>query len=145
MSQKIKITESQLRTIIHNSVLNELNSKFAKKHTYKESTDRTEYLYKKIFENVKRVLMEDDTDRYGQKKNTDKKRREVMSWLKDPKTNLAEVGRELWGIKQGSDEDDAKRSLFSKKLHHKLNDDGYPYDFTDDEVNTLYGILQKGR
>lgn len=83
----------------------------------------------------------------GEKKHNGKKRKEVMAWLsssEDEDTlsyslNHADIMRKLWHPKDKEEEDEL-RSLFSKKLNHSLNDNGSEYDFSDEEINTLYNI-----
>lgn len=76
-----------------------------------------------------------------------KKRKEVMAWLGASESddtmsysvNHADVMRKLWHP-ESQEEEDELRSLFSKKLNHELNDNGSEYDFSDEEINTLYNI-----
>lgn len=72
------------------------------------------------------------------KKNT---RKIVIDWLKNPKTNCAEIMRELWHPTK--EEEDAKRSFFYKCRDGKLNDAGVPYRFSDKEINRLNSIRSK--
>jgi hypothetical protein len=48
--------------------------------------------------------------------------------------------RQLWHPK--ANEEDTYRSLFSKKLRGALNDDGYSYHFTPNEITKIFSILQ---
>lgn len=68
-------------------------------------------------------------------KNNDKLLKQM---LQDPKINQAEIMRQLWH----PEDEDAARSKFSKKVRGALNDDGVPYDFTDDEKTELFKILR---
>lgn len=68
-------------------------------------------------------------------KNSDKLLKQM---LQDPKVNQAEIMRQLWH----PEDEDAARSKFSKKVRGALNDDGVPYDFTDDEKTELFKILR---
>lgn len=65
--------------------------------------------------------------------------KEMITMLDDPRTNEAEVMRQLWD--PSPDEEDAKRSLFSKKKNGKLNDDGVPYSFDEREVSKIISII----
>lgn len=85
---------------------------------------------------------EDQNDRYGQKNAVTTKSHAVINKLKDPSTNNAEVMRQLWH--PDKDEEDEKRSLFSKKVRHEENDNGSKYSFTTAEMNRLYQILSNG-
>ena len=85
---------------------------------------------------------EDQNDRYGQDNAVTTRSHAVIQKLKDPSTNNAEVMRQLWH--PNKDEEDEKRSLFSKKVRHAENDNGSKYAFTTDEMNHLYQILSNG-
>ncbi len=111
---------------------------------------------KKIFENYiynlcKNAYKNINEDRYsqGEKNDNDKsnketknKRRIVTNWLKKNTINNAAVMKALWHpTKQ---DEDAKRSYFYKCRDGELNDDGTPYQFSDDDITTLYRIKSSG-
>lgn len=50
--------------------------------------------------------------------------------------NHAGVIEKLWGDSEASN-----RSLFRKKLERELNDNGVPYEFTDEELSKISNIL----
>ena len=66
------------------------------------------------------------------------KRAIVLTWLKDPAVNCAEIMRKLWNPTE--EEEDAARSYFYKCRDGKLNDSGVPYKFSDSDINSLYKI-----
>lgn len=103
---------------------------------------------KKLLENyfyntIKSSLNEDSSSDTKKNKN---KRRQVLDWLRQNsrnkqsyRLNHAQVMRDLWH--PDKDEEDAKRSLFSRKLREEPNKDGGVERFTDEEVNSLFNIM----
>lgn len=73
-------------------------------------------------------------------KYVNRQAQEVIDMIKDGPYTKAELMRRLWHP-ETQEEDDALRSLFSKKLNHKKNDDGVPYKFDKDEITSLAHIL----
>jgi hypothetical protein len=64
------------------------------------------------------------------------KYQKIVNLLKNPIFNHSEVIRKLWN------EDNAtKRSLFAKKLKRETNDEGSTYEFNDEELTKIVGIL----
>ena len=86
--------------------------------------------------------------RLKNRKNTGKKRKEVIAWLLKKSSddtlsyvvNHAEIVRKLYNPKN-KDEEDAYRSLFSRKLHQKDNGQGGVYTFSDKEINFIYSLM----
>lgn len=78
---------------------------------------------------------------YGKEKNgrvNKSKRSLVLSWLREPSLDCADIMRRLWHPKK--EEEDSQRSYFYKCRDGKLNDSGVPYRFSDEEINALYRI-----
>lgn len=69
--------------------------------------------------------------------NSDKLLRQM---LQDPKYTDAELMRQLWHPEK--EQEDAKRSEFSKKVRGAKDDAGVPYHFTEDEKTKLFKILR---
>ena len=72
------------------------------------------------------------------------KRASVIKWLEGDQVDLAPLSYELAGETDGVTNPDetekgAIRSEFYKKVQGR-DDDGKPYHFTDDEINTLYNM-----
>lgn len=84
------------------------------------------------------MLKEDDGTN---QKGDDSKRKAVMTMLRDNKYNHAELMRNLWH--PSADEEDALRSLFSKKATGTPDADGAVRSFDDEEINRLYELLRK--
>lgn len=111
-------------------MLTENEKKLLEKHIYN-------IVKKAINENYS--LLKEDNDK---SKNTVEKRKIVLKWLNNPALNQTAIMRQLWH--PSKDEEDGKRSLFFKKLHSELNDNGIPYQFTDDEITQLFKIKSHG-
>lgn len=80
-----------------------------------------------------------EKDRTPSKSHSDKNNDKLLKqMLQDPKVNQAEIMRQLWH----PEDEDAKRSEFSKKVRGAKNDNGSRYDFTDDEKTKLFKILR---
>lgn len=85
----------------------------------------------------------------GKKKNKEedahirKEKRDVLQFFKKRTKHGTLINKSapyayaLWPDKEESD----ARSQFTKCLWGKLNDDGYPYSFTDAEITHLYSMI----
>ena len=93
-----------------------------------------------VNEELQKALNEDKKDKDEEKSST--KRNAVMSSLKDPKFNNAQLAYALYNPKDQS-EKDTVRSLFSKKATGKPDNDGAIRHFDDDEINKLYQMIRK--
>ena len=92
-----------------------------------------ESMYEQYLESdSKNASDSDEKTNYGDIKKSDaaKKRKQVTAMLRDPKINMAELGRDLYPDMS----DDAARSLISKKSRGVR-------ELTPDEVITLYQKL----
>lgn len=61
------------------------------------------------------------------------KKRAIIQWLRQPEINKAAVRRKIEGEPENQGEEDAKRSLWDKKINQT-----YGKDFSDKEVNRIY-------
>lgn len=104
----------------------------AKERAIKKSKETDTHSHNKM---VKKNT-KDDEKRSG--KAGKGKRAIVLTWLKDPAVNCAEIMRKLWNPTE--EEEDAARSYFYKCRDGKLNDSGVPYKFSDSDINSLYKI-----
>lgn len=68
---------------------------------------------------------------------SDKKKKRIIQYLKDEKTDIAPYAYELWPDK----DKDSARSYFYKCLDGKTNDNGDVYSFSDDEFNRLHSMI----
>lgn len=66
-----------------------------------------------------------------------RRRKQVISYFKQDGVNNAPYAYKLWPDKEESN----ARSQFAKCLNGTLNDDGYPYNFTNSEINRLYSLI----
>ena len=118
-------------------MLNTYERKLVENHIYN--------IVRKVLIENKNILEElDDSKEYKyeekkeEKDSKDIKRKAVIKWLKDPIVDNAPIMKALWN--PSSDEEDSKRSYFYKCRDGELNDNGIPYQFSDDEITTLYKI-----
>jgi len=134
MAQVIK--ESQLTNIIRNII--------------RESLEEYDFgdpnLYEKKKKPTKTDAEREIAKKYPKKrldKHIRKQRREVLAFFKKRNkfgtliNKSAPYAYSLWPEKEKSD----ARSQFSKCLWGKLNDDGYPYSFTESEISHLYNMI----
>lgn len=106
------ITESKLNSIIAESIKKHLNEDFF------NSFQPTE---------AKKSSKETTAQGY-------QRRKRVISYLKSDGVNVAAFAYSLWPDK----DKDSARSYFYKCLNGEKNDNGAFYNFSDDEINTLY-------
>lgn len=132
-----KVSDEEIRQMVQEALTVELNNFI----TEKTNMSKTELNKRKLHRKNAHVKDADVRNADGNKDiNVPKQAQEVISQIKNGPYTKAELMRQLWHP-QTQDEDDALRSLFSKKLNHKLNDDGVPYKFDKDEITTLAHIL----
>lgn len=112
------------------NIIKECLTEAFKKETYRKHIKQIvkEELLKQLYET--------------EKKSGDTKRAAVMSTLKDPKYNHAQLAYELYKP-QDQGEKDTVRSLFSKKATGKPDNDGVVRTFSDTEINKLYQLTRK--
>lgn len=92
-------------------------------------------MYEKKSESEKEKKSKDSEDKKNIKAT--KLRKRVIRALKNEKVDVAQYAYALWPEK----EEDSARSYFYKCLDGKLNDDGDPYSFSDEEIIRLHGLL----
>lgn len=105
-------------------------------------------LKKQIISEQSKSKKKKDKSKKEKEENTGKKRKEVIAWLLKKSSddtlsyvvNHAEIVRKLYNPKN-KDEEDAYRSLFSRKLHQKDNGQGGVYTFSDKEINFIYSLM----
>lgn len=109
------ITESKLNSIIAESIKKHLNEDFF------DSFQPTE-------------AKKDGAMMTGQGYQ---RRKRVISYLKSDGVNVAAFAYSLWPDK----DKDSARSYFYKCLNGEKNDNGTFYNFSDDEINSLYNKI----
>lgn len=69
----------------------------------------------------------------------------IENFFKQPGVNNAPYAYKLYGVeaKDGQDTNDMKnaRKKFADCVNHEKNENGYPYSFDSDELNTLKGMI----
>lgn len=69
----------------------------------------------------------------------------IEAFFKQPGVNNAPYAYSLYGVeaKEGQDTNDMKnaRKKFADCLNHEKNENGYPYSFSSDQLNTLKGMI----
>ena len=69
----------------------------------------------------------------------------IENFFKQPGVNNAPYAYKLYGVeaKDGQDTNDMKnaRKKFSDCVNHEKNENGYPYSFSSNELNTLKGMI----
>lgn len=133
MAQVIK--ESQLTNIIRNIIRESLEEyDFGDPNLYEKR--------KKSTKSIKKKPEKKDPEKEFDK-HVRKAKREVLNFFKKRSKNGTLINKSapyayaLWPEKEKSD----ARSQFSKCLWGKLNDDGYPYSFTEGEISHLYTMI----
>lgn len=119
--------ENKIKQIIRKTV----NEAFDKER-------KRRYVKKIVSEELKKKLKEATKG----KTSTDMKRKSVMTTLKDPKYNHAQLAYDLYHP-QDQGEKDTVRSLFSKKASGKPDNSGSIRSFNDEEINKLYQLIRK--
>ena len=73
----------------------------------------------------------------------------IENFFKQPGVNNAPYAYKLYGIeaKEGQDTNDMKnaRKKFADCVNHEKNENGYPYSFSSDELNTLKGMISSNQ
>lgn len=131
------ISESLLNQIISRNVRMTLNESF-----FPQMDDEPSGMFNDRGDaNIEERSKKDEKNPGSLKKKNSKlkkKRAFVISWLKDPAVNCAEIMRKLWHPQK--DEEDAARSYFYKCRDGKANESGNPCRFSDDEIVKLFSI-----
>ena len=69
----------------------------------------------------------------------------IEKFFKQPGVNNAPYAYKLYGVdaEEGRDTNDMKnaRKKFADCVNHEKNENGYPYSFDSDELNTLKGMI----
>lgn len=69
----------------------------------------------------------------------------IEAFFKQPGVNNAPYAYTLYGVdaKDGQDTNEMKnaRKKFADCLNHEKNENGYPYSFSSDQLNTLKGMI----
>lgn len=111
-----------------NNIISEVLSEQLQRKLVKEQV--RQIVTEEVTNYVKSVLYED--------KDADEKRNSVMTMLRDEKYDHAALAYAIW---PDMDKDTA-RSLFSKCVSGKKDNNGVVRHFSDEDINKLYEILR---
>ena len=145
---KQNLTEEQiLKNYIKKIVRESLNSMEENMFMEKKSKDKKKYEDKDSKDkNDKQNKGHKKADKSQKESNRQRRRRiQVEKFLKQDGVNPAQYFYKLFGTDGDTvgDNNDKKnyRSLGYKKRDHELNSDGYPYEFSPEEVNRLISLI----
>lgn len=139
------MNEKQIKDIIKESI---------KKHLAEEKIKKTiKKMVKESLENFggfSQFESSDEEDGRLSDMNTEnddesKTRDSIENFFKQPGVNNAPYAYKLYNVdaKEGQDTNDMKnaRKKFADCVNHEKNENGYPYSFDSDELNTLKGMI----
>lgn len=137
------VNESFIREASYRALKETLNETF-----YPDGSDNNFDIYSDQDANLEEKSSKKKASKSGKKKNSDKdklakKRAFVISWLKKPEVNCAEIMRKLWHPEK--EKEDAMRSFFYKCRDGKENQSGNPCRFTNSEITKLFSIYSTSR
>lgn len=147
------LTEKDIKSIIKESVKNYLLEQALKteiKKMVRESLENFGALSQFEAENNSdRVSKSDDDERLSDMNTESDEEREtrdsIEAFFKQPGVNNAPYAYSLYGVdaKEGQDTNEMKnaRKKFADCLNHEKNENGYPYSFDSNELNTLKGMI----
>lgn len=147
------LTEKDIKSIIKESVKNYLLEQVLKteiKKMVRESLENFGALSQFEAENNSdRVDKSDDDERLSDMNTESDEEREtrdsIEAFFKQPGVNNAPYAYSLYGVdaKEGQDTNEMKnaRKKFADCLNHEKNENGYPYSFDSNELNTLKGMI----
>lgn len=127
-----QILESVIRKIVQEEI-----TSLVEKHTLTKGEIASKNAKRKAKHYKEKDVRNSDGNKDVENSKHDK---EVIDTIKKGPYTKAELMRRLWKP-ESQEEDDELRSLFSKKLNNKKNDDGVPYKFSKDEINSLSHII----
>lgn len=119
MTREEKILRESIKRIVKESIFDYINGGMYEKSEDSESNSSKE----------RRSSEEREV--------SDKKKKRIIQYLKDEKTDIAQYAYELWPEKK----EDSARSYFYKCLDGKTNENGDVYSFSDDEFNRLHSMI----
>lgn len=149
------LTEKDIRKIVRERVENYLFEQKLKneiKTMVRESLENFGAMYQfEVDDNDERDENNVDTDDERlsdmNTETTDEKetRDSIEAFFKQPGVNNAPYAYSLYGVdaKEGQDTNEMKnaRKKFADCLNHEKNENGYPYSFSSDQLNTLKGMI----
>ena len=101
-------------------------------------------LENEIYNIVKNYLNEREEKEEKGSEMSDERKSVILNWLKSDTVNKAAIAYELYHA-ESEDEKAAVRSLFYKKLYNEKNDNGVPYEFDENELNTISSVMDRNK
>lgn len=149
------LTEKDIRKIVRERVENYLFEQKLKneiKTMVRESLENFGAMYQfEVDDNDERDENNVDTDDerlsdMNTETSDEKETRDsIEAFFKQPGVNNAPYAYSLYGVdaKEGQDTNEMKnaRKKFADCLNHEKNENGYPYSFSSDQLNTLKGMI----
>lgn len=143
MLRKQYINEEELRTYMRKVLKENLEETLDETDFYSKMPNEETNFYSELPYEAKKKNDGEKPSKSNKKSKAQRKRTSVLHYFKQRTKDgnllhkLAPFAYALWPEK-----DDANaRSEFTKCLWGRLNDDGYPYSFTDDEINSLESMI----
>lgn len=139
------LNQEQLTNIIKESINNFITEQKLKKHIKSLVRESLENLggysqYESSDEEDGRL-----SDMNTESDNEAETRDSIENFFKQPGVNNAPYAYKLYGVeaKEGQDTNDMKnaRKKFADCVNHEKNENGYPYSFNSEELNTLKGMI----
>ena len=121
MQENEKLLKESIKRMVRESIFDLINGGISEK---KKENEKDKSSHKKKRRNTKEI------------ESSNKRRKRVIQYLKDEKTDIAPYAYELWPEK----EEASARSYFYKCLDNKTID-GITYSFSDEEINTLHSMI----
>ena len=141
----MNLNEKQLKNIIAESVKTSIHEAIIKEQIKQFVRESLENLggysqYESSDEEDGRLSdMNTETDNEAETRDS------IENFFKQPGVNNAPYAYKLYGVeaKEGQDTNDMKnaRKKFADCVNHEKNENGYPYSFDSDELNTLKGMI----
>ena len=141
----MKLNEKQLKNIIAESVKTRIAEEHLKrtiKQFVRESLENMggfSQFESSDEEDGRLSDMNTETDNEAETRDS------IEKFFKQPGVNNAPYAYKLYGVdaKEGQDTNDMKnaRKKFADCVNHEKNENGYPYSFDSDELNTLKGMI----
>lgn len=140
------LNQEQLTNIIKESINNFIAEQKLKNHIkslVRESLENfggfSQYEARDDEEDGRLSDMNTETDNEAETRDS------IENFFKQPGVNNAPYAYKLYGVeaKNGQDTNDMKnaRKKFADCVNHEKNENGYPYSFNSEELNTLKGMI----
>ena len=127
----MKLNEEQIKNIIAESIKTNIQEALIK--------EQIKQFVRESLENLGGYSQYESSDEEAETRDS------IENFFKQPGVNNAPYAYKLYGVeaKEGQDTNDMKnaRKKFADCVNHEKNENGYPYSFDSDELNTLKGMI----